>query len=76
MTHLFVAVQIYSPVSLESVPAISSITNPKSETVFILDELGKGWPLNFHSTFRFGSFVGVTLHSKWADMPSLRFVIS
>ena len=74
--YLFVAVQMYSPLSFESTEAISSITNPKSDTVLILEEFGSGFPLNFQSIFRSGSLVGVTVHSKCADMPSLRLVKS
>ena len=75
-SHLLIAVQMYSPLSLESTPAISSMTKPKSETVLILDELGRGWPLNFHSTRSWASSLGVTRPSKCTDIPSFSPAIS
>lgn len=34
------------------------------------DECLMGWPLWNHSTLRFGSPTGISVHSKWADSPS------
>ena len=76
MQYLFVAVHMYSPLSLESADTISSMTKPKSDTVLILEELGRGCPLNFQSILNSGSLMGMTLHSKCADIPSFKFVIS
>ena len=70
------AVQMYSPESLESTPAMSRTTNPKSEMGLILLESWRGRPLNFHSMRRLGSLAGLTRHSKWADIPSRRLLMS
>jgi hypothetical protein len=70
--YLLLALHTYSPESWLWRYDISMTTKPKSETDFIRDECLMGWPLWNHSTLRFGSPTGISVHSKWAESPSFR----
>jgi len=70
--YLLLALHTYSPESWLWRYDISITTKPKSDTDFIRDECLMGWPLWNHSTLRFGSPTGISVHSKWAESPSFR----
>lgn len=70
--YLLLALHTYSPESWLWRYDISMTTKPKSDTDFIRDECLMGWPLWNHSTLRFGSPTGISVHSKWAESPSFR----